>query len=151
MRDADFSFSIFGLRKAESSLAIQLRTEKIGFAAFLHTCRVPDIVSLACQCGWRREDPIHVIIFCPNRGRSRRDLYEAAGTSRYKEIMSTGKGLRAVTRWVMDKKILLQFSLAKEQIDRIEKGPNIGNDDGNDANDGDSDGEGSDVEQEVEE
>ena len=51
----------------------------------------------------------------------------------------------------MDKKILLQFSLAKEQIDRIEKGPNIGNDDGNDANDGDSDGEGSDVEQEVEE
>lgn len=56
-----------------------------------------------------------------------------------------------VTGWVMDKKILLQFSLAKEQVDRIEKGPNIGNDDGNDANDRDNDGEGSDVEQEVEE
>ena len=33
-----------GFRKAESSLALQLRTEKIGFAAFLHARRVPVVV-----------------------------------------------------------------------------------------------------------
>ena len=33
------------LRKAESSLAIQLRTGKIGFGALLHARRVPDIIS----------------------------------------------------------------------------------------------------------
>lgn len=108
------------LRKAESSLAFQLRTEKIGFVAFLHTCRVPDIVSPTCQCDWRREDPKHAVVFCPNRGPNRLSSYEAAGTSQYEEIMATGKGLRAVTRWVMDKKLLSQLSLAKEQTDRIE-------------------------------
>ena len=52
-----------GLRKAESLLAIQLRTEKVGFAAFLHARRVPDVVTPACRCGWRREDRKHVLNF----------------------------------------------------------------------------------------
>lgn len=38
------------LLKVESSSAIQLRTEKIGFAIFLHARRVLDALSLACQC-----------------------------------------------------------------------------------------------------
>ena len=109
-----------GLRKAESSLAVQLRTEKVGFAAFLHARRVPDVVSPACQCGWRRQDPKHIIIFCPNHALNRRSLYEAAGTGRYREIMSTRKGLRALARWVMSEGLLLQFSLAKEQADWVE-------------------------------
>ena len=108
------------LRKAESSLAIQLRTEKVGFAAFLHARRVPGVISPACRCGWQKEDPKHVIIFCPDRAHHRRRLYEAAGTNRYERMMSTGKGLRAVTRWVMSKSLLGQFSLAKEQNDWVE-------------------------------
>ena len=62
-----------GLRKAESSLAIQLRTEKIGFAAFLHARKVPHIISLACQCGWRRQNPKHVIVFCLDCARNHQD------------------------------------------------------------------------------
>lgn len=42
-----------GLRKAESSIVIQLRSEKRGFAVFLRARRAPDVVSPACQCGWR--------------------------------------------------------------------------------------------------
>ena len=81
-----------GLCKAESSLAIQLRTEKIGLSAFLHARKVPDVVSPACQCGWRHQDPEQVVISCPERARHRRRLYDAAGTDRYHEILSTGKG-----------------------------------------------------------
>ena len=51
---------------------------------------------------------------------NRRSLYEAAGTSQYWELMSTGKGLRAVAQWVMSEGLLSQFSLAKEQIDCAE-------------------------------
>ena len=40
--------------------------------------------------------------------------------SQYRELMSTGKGLRAVARWVMSEGLLSQFSLAKEQIDHVE-------------------------------
>ena len=55
-----------------------------------------------------------------------------AGTDRYVEIMSTGKGLRAVARWVMSERLLSQFSLAKEQIDRAEGrvGDRIGEEEG---------------------
>ena len=72
-----------GLRKAENSLAIQLRTKKAGFTASLHARRVPDVVSPACQCGWRRQDSKHVINFCPNHARNRRRFYKAAGMNRY--------------------------------------------------------------------
>ena len=80
----------------------QPRTKKVGFTAFLHARRVPDVISPACQCGWRRQDPKHVILFCPRHAHIRRRLLEAAGTDRYLEILSTGKGLGAVARWVMD-------------------------------------------------
>lgn len=98
------------LRKAENFLAIQLRTEKIGVAAFLHARKVPNLIS---------QDPKHVIMFCPNHAHSRRRLYEAAETNQYQEILSTGKGLRAVTRWILSE---AQFSLAKEQIDGVKGG-----------------------------
>ena len=49
--------------------------------------------------------------------RNRRNLYEAAGTSQYRELMSTGKDLRAVARWVMSEGPL---SLTKEQINHVE-------------------------------
>lgn len=109
-----------GLRKAEGSPAIQIRTGKVGFVVFLHARRVPDVVSPACQCGWRRQDPNHVIMFCPDHARNRWKLYEAAGTDRYLEILSTRKGLRALARLGMNEKLLSQFSLAKEQTDREE-------------------------------
>ena len=55
-----------GLRKVEILLAIQLRTEKVGFAAFLHVERVLDVLSTACWCSWQRQDPKHVVVFCLN-------------------------------------------------------------------------------------
>lgn len=91
------------------------RAEKIGFTAYSHARRVPDVISPACQYGWRREDPKHVLMFCPNCALNRRESFEAAGTDRYQEVLSTGKGLRVVARWVMSEELLAQFSLAKEQ------------------------------------
>ena len=93
---------------------------KSRICSILHARRVPDVVSPACQCGWRRQDPKHVIIFYPNHARNRHSLYEAAGTSQYRELMSTGKGLRVVARWVVSEGLLSQFSLAKEQVDYVE-------------------------------
>lgn len=41
-----------GLAKAESSLAMQMHTEKIGLADCLHRQRKPAVTSPSCQCGW---------------------------------------------------------------------------------------------------
>lgn len=82
------------LRKAESSLAIQLRTEKVGIAKFLYTRRVPGVVSLACNCGRRQENLVTLRL---NRARHRSRLYEAVGTDQYEKMMSTRKVLRALS------------------------------------------------------
>lgn len=42
------------LAKAESALAAQIRTEKIGLANFLHRHHEPTVTSPACPCGWHR-------------------------------------------------------------------------------------------------
>ena len=63
------------------------------------------------------------------------DLFEATGTDRYQEILSTGKGIRGMARWVMSESLLPQFSLAKEQIDGVESRAQENDDDGDDSAD----------------
>lgn len=103
------------LAKAESALATQIRTEKIGFAQFLHQSRVPTVDSPACDCGWHSQTAKHVIMYCRLRPHRRRVL-EEAGTTDYRRLISTPKGLRVVTKWVMKSGLLSQFSLAAEQL-----------------------------------
>lgn len=56
----------------------------------------------------------------PNYASTRRKLYEETGTQQYQNILSTGKRLRAVARWIMREGLLGHFSLAKEQHDWME-------------------------------
>lgn len=84
------------------------------------------MLSLACQCGWRRQDPKHIIVFCPDHMATRDKLYEEAGTQQYLEMLSTRRGLRAVARWMMRESLLCQFLLAREQMDRAERGATEG-------------------------
>lgn len=57
------------LPKPHSSLLTQIRTGKIGLAAFLHRCRVPGFESLACPCGWQWETAKHIVLGCPPASR----------------------------------------------------------------------------------
>jgi hypothetical protein len=53
-----------GLRKAESSLAIQLRTGTNGLDAFLFKARVPSVSSPICSYGKGRQTAKHIFNFC---------------------------------------------------------------------------------------
>lgn len=70
-----------GLTKAESALATQIRTEKIGFADFLAARKVPGY-SPECSCGFHRQTAKHVIFFCPDRT-DRETITQVAGTADY--------------------------------------------------------------------
>lgn len=52
------------LAKAESVLAVQIRTEKIRFAQFLNRQRVPVVTSPACDCGWHTQTAKRIIRYC---------------------------------------------------------------------------------------
>lgn len=102
--------------KAQSSVAVQLRTGKIGLRAFLYKRRVPGIKSTGCECGWRYQDAHHMLIFCPNHQVGRDEMTKKAGTKDFRRIVATSKGLGAATEWIIQRGILGQYSLAKEQL-----------------------------------
>jgi hypothetical protein len=54
-----------GLRKAESSLAVDLKTGTNGLDAFIVQARVPSVPSPLCSCGKGRQMVKHVLVFYP--------------------------------------------------------------------------------------
>ena len=101
------------LSKAESTLTTQIRTEKIGFADFLHKRKVPGVDSPRCPCGWHRQTAKHVIMFCRLMN-NRADMLQAAGSNDYTWLMQSSKAMKTITRWLMKHSLLAQFSLASE-------------------------------------
>jgi hypothetical protein len=68
-----------GLRKAESSLAIQLRRGINGLDAFLFQARVPSVFSPPCSCGRGRQTAKHVFIFSPQYSRAQHEFRDELG------------------------------------------------------------------------
>jgi hypothetical protein len=102
------------LQKAESALAIQIRTGRIGLSAFLNKMKVPGFDSPNCSCGNSAETASHIIAFCPrfNERRNRLDR----GTVNLRTLTTTNEGLKKLVRWFMKLRILKQFGLAEELI-----------------------------------
>ena len=108
-----------GWTRPESTMATLLRTEHIGLRAYLAKRRVPGI-SPDCDCGQGYQTPKHICIQCPERQERRTALFEAAGTSNWKDLTGTKRGLLATARWMIQQGALEQFSLAqREEAQRI--------------------------------
>ena len=102
------------LTKAQSALATQLRTEKIGLRAFLFSRKVPGITP-DCDCGWPRQTAKHIILYCPNVI-DRPQMLRDAGTTDYIQLTTHPPAVRVLTRWLIQQRILSQFSLAAELL-----------------------------------
>ena len=103
-----------GLHKAESSVLIQARTEKIGFAQFLYQHKVPGITTNQCTCGTGPETVQHVVEYC-NREIERRDQIRRRNTIEsldFRWLSNTNKGARRLSKWLIQGGRLQQFSLA---------------------------------------
>ena len=106
------------LRKAESSVAVQIRSGKIGLNAFLNKMRVPGI-DPDCKCGWRKQDVKHILLFCPKSHKDRPRLLAEAGTGDFQTMLTTTKGVRAAARWMFNSGWLSSFEMASEQLQRL--------------------------------
>lgn len=102
------------LAKAESSLAVQIGTEKIGFAQFLHRQHVPAVTSPACDCGWHSQTAKHVIRHCNIRPYRRRML----DTTDYRSLVTTPKRPESKSPSGLMRSVpaVRKFSLASEQL-----------------------------------
>jgi hypothetical protein len=104
-----------GASKGKSSLVVQIRTEKIGFRAFLAQRRVPGF-SPECDYGEAVQTPKHVVLACPNTANGRVEWLQRTGTTDYRVLTSTRKGLRIMTQRIMGLGLLQQFNLAREMV-----------------------------------
>ena len=105
------------LTRAESTVATLLRTEHIGLNDYLCQRRVPGYLKPDCECGWPRQTPKHIILFCPTHTTGRAEMLSEAKTTDYTKLLSTEAGLRAVTKWFLERDVLTQFSLARTMDD----------------------------------
>ena len=90
-----------GLSKAQSSILTQVRTGKIGLAAFLCKRRVPDFPTPACSCGAQWETARHVVMDCPRLQRARCSLFVTASTTDYQVLISRPRPAAALTSWIL--------------------------------------------------
>jgi len=111
------------LTKAQSALAIQIRTEKIGFQDFLYRMRVPDVLGPWCECRRGIQTAKHIIEYCSKYSHQRNRIHQAAGTADYNQLISSQRGLEVVTRWIIQEGMLPQFSRAKELLMDLDLDP----------------------------
>jgi hypothetical protein len=106
-----------GLRKAQISLAIQLRMGTNGLDAFLFQARVPSVPSPLCSCGRGQQRAKHVLIFCPKYEGARHELWDEQGhLPDFSKLLGTAEGLRKTIRWVIQRGILGQFRGARDTL-----------------------------------
>jgi hypothetical protein len=95
-------------------MATLIRTEHIGLGAYLTKRRVPG-ARPECTCGYRAQTVKHILIFCSERLQARERLFREAGTSNWKDLAQSKRGLTAAARWMIQEAVLDQFSLAKDE------------------------------------
>jgi hypothetical protein len=98
------------LKKAESSMLVQIRTEKTGLADFLHRIKVPGWETGQCECGAGLETARHVIRWCTLETDRRAQLL-SGGRLDYRRLTREDQTGR-VARWLIRSGRLPQFSLA---------------------------------------
>ena len=74
-----------------------VRTGHIGLNAYLARRRVPGKTP-KCSCGYRAQTAKHVVMFCPRHQERRQQLFNIAGSSDWKAIVQTKKGLGAIAK-----------------------------------------------------
>ena len=104
------------LPKPHSSLLTQIRTGKIGLAAFLHQRLVPGFDSPACACGWQWKTAKHILLNCPHFTRERWQLRQQISSTDFQQLTSDPRAATAVTTWFLHLDLLPQFSWAREQL-----------------------------------
>ncbi len=104
------------LQKAESTLAMHIRIERIDLNAYLHSRNVSDTDSSRCDCEWSYQTTKHVLMHCSNWSHLRSRMLQDADFSNYWIIIVITKNLRTVAKMMMKTKLLKQFRVTRTLV-----------------------------------
>ncbi|KAF9733766.1 reverse transcriptase [Paraphaeosphaeria minitans] len=102
-----------GLRKRDSALLVQLRTEKIGLKDFLFSRKVPDVASSRCDCGAIRQTVAHVLLHCRTHNDLRNRIFgDRPGRHNLRTILNKPQLATKAIEYMEQTQILGQFGIA---------------------------------------
>lgn len=99
----------YKMTRRENTVATLVRSECIGFKAFLARVRVPGFEDPYCDCGGGKQTAKRIIMHCSLLDHT--DLFSSGGPMDYKRLVSTEQGIRKVTKWILENRLLQQFNL----------------------------------------
>ncbi|WQF90349.1 hypothetical protein CDEST_15363 [Colletotrichum destructivum] len=101
-----------GLSKRQSSILVQMRTEKIGLKDFLFNRRVPDVTDADCQCREGRQTLSHILLRCRRfRQLRRQELGAIPGRHNLRVVLNERKTAVKAIRFMEQTEILGQFRI----------------------------------------
>ena len=102
------------LSRAQSSIAIQIRSEHIGLNSYLYRRKVPGVDSPKCQCGYPTQNVRHMVMTCPQWARGRGDFLRKANDRSYQAMIQSPEDVARITKWILDEGYLEQFRLVSQ-------------------------------------
>ena len=110
-----------GLKKWQSALLIQMRTEKIGLRDFLWKRRVPEFDDPGCDCGEGRQTVDHVLLRCRTYNDLRRRVFGRGRRIDLRAVLNEPKLVTKAIKFIEQTRLLGQFrSCDAEQRDEVE-------------------------------
>ena len=91
---------------------------KNGLVYFLFTIHASRRMDASCEYGQRKQDAAYILVSCPLFAELRTGLIAKTGTTNYRQILFTKRGIRAAARFIIATDLLPQFSLAS-QINKV--------------------------------
>ena len=102
------------LIRAQSSIAMQLRSEHIGLNSYLYRRKVPGVDSPKCQCGYPSQNVKHMVLACHQWAEGRGEILRQAKDRSYEAMMNSPEDLARITKWILNKGWFEQFRLAEQ-------------------------------------
>jgi hypothetical protein len=99
----------YGLKKWQSALLIQMRTEKIGLRDFLWKRRVPEVGNPGCDCGEGRQTVDHILLRYRTYNDIRRRVFGRGGRIDLRAILNEPKLVIKGIRFMEQTRFLGQF------------------------------------------
>lgn len=123
-----------GLKKWQSALLIQMRTEKIGLRDHLWRRKVPEFGDPECDCGEGRQTVSHVLLRCRNYRDLRRSEFGTQGGMDLRAILNESKSATKAIRFMEQTHLLGQFrscgAVQKGEVEHWGETEGIGTRDG---------------------
>ncbi|KAI0996549.1 hypothetical protein K3495_g11632 [Podosphaera aphanis] len=90
------------LKRSQSSIAIQIRSEHVGFAAYPYRRNVPGVNEQSCQCGYPSGNTKHVVMACPRLAKGRAEVWRKDKNQSFEAMTNNPEDLGRLTQWILD-------------------------------------------------